>query len=100
MLRPSKRTAAEVEAYKRSCGHPTCDMPRCLGLNDEVPGGIEGINRVTYVTPTGKTRVLWLCDTHRAGAVDANGQPLDMVIEDGGVWGEKHSPQRDGGTNG
>ena len=65
MLRRSRRTDAEVEAFKRTLRSPICEVPGCLGLNDDVPGGVEGINCITYQTETG-TRVVWLCDTHRA----------------------------------
>ncbi len=84
MLRRSRRTDAEVEAFKRTLRSPICEVPGCLGLNDDVPGGVEGINCITYQTETG-TRVVWLCDTHRATVTDAEGHPLDIEVVEGGV---------------
>jgi hypothetical protein len=57
MLRRSRRTDAEVEAFKRTLRSPICEVPGCLGLNDDDPGGVEGINCITYQTETG-TRVV------------------------------------------
>jgi hypothetical protein len=91
MLRPPHgRTVAETEAFKLTLKSPVCEVDGCLGLNDEVPGGQEHINCLTYQTETG-TRVAWFCDSHVAPfLVDDNGNPNPAVnVRNGGTWEPK-----------